>query len=127
MKNCKSFNVVEKSIHVDIPFSKRYVVTYIKKRLLQKVLHKRDKEKKKLDAELTRNPQYIRSRCDGTTWFVKYKLIQRNVRKAEKKIVKTDGKKLCRLTRNRLLLFQTQNIVKNVSDYRLNMKEIDLL
>ena len=108
LKNCRTFNVFPKFIHVDIPFSNRYDVTYIKKRLLKNVLHKRDKEKKKLDAELTRKIQYIRSRCDGITWFVIYKLIQRNVKKAEKKIVGTHRKKLCDLTRNRSLSFQTE-------------------
>ena len=108
-------------------FSNRYDVTYIKKRLLKNVLHKRDKEKKKLDAELTKKIQYIRSRCDGITWFVIYKLIQRNVKKAEKKIVETHRKKLCDLTRNQSLPFQTEYIITNLSDYRLNTEEIDLL
>ena len=56
-----------------------------------------------------------------------YKLIQRNVKKAEKKIVETHRKKLCNLTRNRSLPFQTEDTVKNLSDYRLNTEEIDLL
>ena len=126
-KNCKSFNIFQKSIHVDIPFSNRYVVTYIKKRLLEKVLHKRDKEKKKPDAGLTRKTQYIRSRCNGTNPFVIYEQIQRNVKKTEKKIVETDRKKLCHLTRNRSLPVQTEDIVTILSDYRPNTKEIDLL
>ena len=66
LKNCKTFNVVPK-FNVHIPFSNRYDVTYIKKRLLKKVPHKRNKEKKKLDVELTKKIQYIRSRCDGIT------------------------------------------------------------
>ena len=110
LKNCLTFNVFPKFIHVDIPFSNRYDVTYIKKRLLKNALHKRDKEKKKLDADLTKKIQYIRSRCDGITWFVIYKLIQRNIKKAVKKIVKTHRKKLCNLTRNRPLPFQTEDI-----------------
>ena len=86
----------------------------------------RDKEKKKLEAE-SRKIQYIRSGCDATTRFVINKLIQRNVKKAEIKIVETDRKKLCHLTRNRSLPFQREDIVKNVSDFRLNPEEIDLL
>ena len=124
LKNCRTFNVFPKFIHVDIPFSNRYDVTYIKKRLLKNVLHKRDKEKKKLDAELTKKIQYIRSRCDGITWFVIYKLIQRNVKKPEKKIVEAHRKKLCDLTRNRSLPFQAEDITKKFSDYRLNIEEI---
>ena len=88
-----------KFIHVDIKFSNRYNVTYIKKRLLKNVLHKHDKEKKNYDAELTKKIQYIRSRCDGITWLVIYRLIQRNVKKAEKKIVEAYRKKLCVLTK----------------------------
>ena len=127
MKNCRIFNVFPKFIHVGGPFSNRYGVTYIKKHLLKNVLHKRDKGKKKLDAELIKKIQYIRSRCDGITWFVIYKLIQRNVKKAEKKIVETHRKKLCDLTRNRSLPFQTEDITTNLSDYRLNTEEMDLL
>ena len=117
-----------KFIHVDIKFSNRYNVTYIKKRLLKNVLHKHDKEKKNYDAELTKKIQYIRSRCDGITWFVIiHKLIQRNITKAEKKIVESHRKKLCDLTRNRSLPFQTEDIIINLSDYRWNTEEIDLL
>ena len=126
LKNCRTFNVFPKFIHVDMPFSNRYNVTYIKKRLLKNVLHKCNKEKKKLDTELTKKIQYIRSRCDGITWFVIYKLIQRNVKKAEKKIIETRRKKLCNLTRNRSLPFETEDII-NLSDYRLNTEEMDLL
>ena len=122
LKNCRTFNVFPKFIHVEVPFSNRYDVTYIKKRLLKNVLHKRDKEKKKLDAELTKKIQYIRSRCDGIQIQ-----IQRNVKKAEKKIVETHGKKLCDLTRNCSLPFQTEDVITNLSDYRLNTEEIDLL
>ena len=89
LKNCRTFNVFPKFIHVDMPFSNSYDVTYIKKRLLKNVLHKHDKEKKKLAAELTRKIQYIRSRCYCITWFVIYKVIQKNVKKAEKKIIET--------------------------------------
>ena len=60
-------------------------------------------------------------------WFVIYKPVQRNVKKAQKKIVETQGKKLCHLTRNRSLTFQTEDIVKTLSDYRLNTEEIELL
>ena len=57
LKKCRTFNAFPKFIHIDIPFSNRYDVTYIKVSLLKFVLHKRDKEKKKLDAELTRKTQ----------------------------------------------------------------------
>ena len=84
-------------------------------------------EKKKLDAELTKKIHYIRSRCDGITWFVVYKLIQRNVKKAEKKIVEAHRKKLCDLTRNRSLPYEAEDIITNLSDYCLNTEETDLL
>ena len=94
---------------------------------MKNVLHKRDKEKKKLNAELTKKIQYIRSRYDGITWFVIYKLIQINVKKGERKIVEAHRKKLCNLTRNRSLPFQAEDIIINLSDYRLNTEEIVLL
>ena len=82
--------------------------------------------KKKLDTELTKKIQYIRSRCDGTTWFVIYRLIQRNVKKAEKNIVETHRKKSCDITKNRSLPL-TDDVITNLSDYRLNTEEINLL
>ena len=63
----------------------------------------------------------------SVTWFVIYKLIQRNIRKEEKTIVETHRKKLCDLTRNRSQPFQTEDIMTNLSDYRLNTEEINLL
>ena len=54
-------------------------------------------------------------------------LIQRNVKKPEKKIIETHRKKLCDLTRYRSLPFQTEDIITNLSDYRFNTEEIDLL
>ena len=121
LRNCRTFNIFPKFIHVDIPFSNRYDVTYIKKRLLKNALHKRDKEKKKLDTELTKKIQYIRSICDGITWFVIYKLIQRNVKKAEKKIVETQRIKLCDLTRNRSLPFPN----RGYNNKFIRLSEID--
>ena len=49
------------------------------------------------------------------------------LRKERKKIIKTHRKKLCDLTRNRSLPFQTEDIITNLSDYQLNTEEIDLL
>ena len=77
-----------------------------------------DKENKKLDAAVTKKIQYVRSRCDSIAWFVIYKLMQRNVKKGEKKIIETHRKKLCDLTRNRSLPFQTEDIITNLSDYQ---------
>ena len=57
LKNCRTLNVLPKFIHVDMAFSNRYDVTYIKKRFQKNVLHKRDKEKKMLDEELTKKIQ----------------------------------------------------------------------
>ena len=62
----------------------------------------------------------MRSRCDGITWFVIYKLIKRNVKKTEKKILDTHRKKLCDLTRNKSLSFPAEDIITNLSDYRLS-------
>ena len=53
-----------------------------------------DKENKKLDAAVTKKIQYVRSRCDGIAWFVIYKLMQRNVKKGEKKNHKNTQKKV---------------------------------
>ena len=44
-----------------------------------------------------------------------------------KKIIETRREKPCDLTRNRSLPFQTQDKMKNLSDYRLNTQGIDLL
>ena len=43
------------------------------------------------------------------------------------KIVETRRKKLYDLTRNKLLTFQAEDIVTNLSDYRMNTEEIHLL
>ena len=104
-----------KFIHVDIKFSNRYNVTYIKKRLLKNVLHKHDKEKKNYDAELTKKIQYIRSRCDGITWFVIYRLIQRNVKKAEENCRSIQKEVMCLNKKSRSLPFQAEDIITKLS------------
>ena len=43
LKNWRTLNIFLKFIHLDIPFSNGYDVTYIKKRILKNALHKRDK------------------------------------------------------------------------------------
>ena len=63
----------------------------------------------------------------GVTLFVIHKLLQRNVNKAEKKIVQTHRKMLCDLKRNRSLPFQARDIITDLSDHRLNTEEIDFL
>ena len=93
----------------------------------RKEIHKCNKQKKKLDAELIKKIQYIRSRCDGITWFVIHDSIQRNIKKAGMKIVETRRKKLYDLTRNKSLPFQAEDIVTNLSDYRMSTEEMDLL
>ena len=55
------------------------------------------RKRKSKEKQLTRKIQYIGPRCDGITWFVIYKLIERNVRKAGKKIVQTHRKQSCDL------------------------------
>ena len=94
---------------------------------MKNVLYKRDKDKKRLDAELIKNIQYIRSKYDGVTWFVIHKLIQWNVKRAEERILETHRKMLCDLTRSRSVPFEAEDTITNLSEYCLNKEEIDLL
>ena len=111
----------------DIPLSNRSDVRSIKERLLKNDLHKRCREQNNLHIDLEKKIQFIRSRCDGITWFLLYKSIQRNVKKEESNILKSHQKKLRNLTRNRMLPFEPYDVVTNLSKYQLNADEMDLL
>ena len=111
----------------DIPLSNRSDVRSIKERLLKNDLHKRCQEQNNLHIDLEKKIQFIRSRCDGITWFLLYKSIQRNVKKEESNILKSHQKKLRNLTRNRMLPFEPYDVVTNLSKYQLNADEMDLL
>ena len=94
---------------------------------MKNALHKRCREQKNLHVDLEKKIQFIRSRCDGITWFLLYKSIQRNVKKEESNILKTHQKKLRNLTRNTMLPFEPYDVVTNLSKYQLNVDEMDLL
>ena len=94
---------------------------------MKNALHKRCREQKNLHVDLEKKIQFIRSRCDGITWFLLYKSIQRNVKKEESNILKTHQKKLRNLTRNTILPFEPYDVVPNLSKDQLNVKEMDLL
>ena len=111
----------------DIPLENRSDVRSIKERLLKNDLHKRCREQNNLHIDLEKKIQFIRSRCDGITWFLLYKSIQNNVKKEESNILKSHQKKLRNLTRNRMLPFEPYDIVTNLSKYQLNTDEMDLL
>ena len=89
--------------------------------------HKRCQEQKNLPVDLEKKIQFIKSRCNGITWFLLYKSIQRNAKKEGSNILKTHQKKLRNLTRNTMLPFELDDVVTNLSKYRLNVGEIDLL
>ena len=94
---------------------------------MKNALHKRCREQKNLNADLEKKIQFIRSRCDGITWFLLYKSIQRNVTKEENNILKTHQKKLRNLTRSTMLSYQPYDVLTNLSKYQLNEDEMDLL
>ena len=110
-KNCKTFNIFPKFIQFDIPLANRSDIRSIKKRPLKNALHKRCLEQKNLHIDLKKKIQSIRSRCDGITWFLLYKSIQRNVKKEESNIFKNHQKKLHNLTRNRMLAFDLNHMM----------------
>ena len=111
LKNCKTLNVFPKFIQFDIPLANRSGVRSIKKQLLKNALHKRCREEKDWHIDLKKKIQFIRSRCDGITWFLLYKSIQRNVKKEESNIFKNHQKKLHNLTRNRMLAFDLNHMM----------------
>ena len=111
----------------DITSINRSDIRSIKKQLLKNALRKRCREQKNLHVDLEKKFQFIRSRCDGITWFLLCKSIQRNVKKEESNILKAHQKKLRNLTRNTTLPFEPYDVVTNLSKYQLSVNEMDLL
>ena len=94
---------------------------------MKNALHKRCREQMNLHIDLKKKIQFIRCRCNGITWFLLYKSIQRNVKKEESNILKSHLKKLRNLTRNRMLPFDPYDLVTNLSKYQLKVDKMDLL
>ena len=97
---------------------------------MKNALHKRCQGQKNLHVDLNlhvdpeKKIQFIRSRSDGITRFFLYKSIQRNVKKEENNILKTDHEKLRNHTKNTMLPLQPFDVVTNLSKYQLNVEEI---
>ena len=99
----------------------------IRKRLLRGAIHKRCKEKSKLE-KVNNNLMFeIRKKFQPVDWHILTKSIERNVDNATKTIIETHAKKLRNLTKNNATPFKKDDVITNLSSYVLSDEENDLL
>ena len=110
LKNCQAY-VYPKFLAFNIPHSNRTDDEAIRKRLLKSAINRR-KEHLKLTL---------------VDFFILNKAIHKNCQDVVNAIVKTHHKKLQNLTKNEVLPFRNNEVITNLSNYRLSNNEASLL
>ena len=127
LNNCKKFGVIPKFLYFNLPYTNNNDAKAIRRRLLRSALRKRNKEKRSIKNDLDNHVIEMRKLLTGFEWYTLYKSIQKNVEKKRTKIIETHEKKLVNLTHNKILPFQHEDIITNLSSYQLTEEELGLL
>ena len=90
--------------------------------LLRGAINKQRYEKQKLEKELERLKTNVRSLVTGIDWCIIWRSIHNHVCKKRKKILPTQEKKLKNLTFNKVIPFNCDDIVKNLSTLNFQLR-----
>ena len=127
LRNCDTFNVVPKFLCFNIPHSSWFEQKSIRRRLLKSAIRRREKEKLQLVNTLKHHEEFVRKTLTSIDMFLLRKCITQNVDKMVKESIKTHQKKLQDLTKNFSLPFNPDEVIKNLSSYKLSDEENDIL
>ena len=92
---------------------------------MRSALRKRNPEKLKLDKELNHLKSEMRNAINGIEWHLLIQAIQRNVEHRNIQVVKTHEKKLSNLTHNKVLQFPPDDVITNLSSYKISHEEAE--
>ena len=127
LRNCQNFRVFPKFLSYNLPHSNAHDTKAIRKRLLRGALRKREAERRKLDQNLSAAVAKIRCALSGLDWFIVKRCILKNVKLAEARYIGVHDKKLRALTKNSELPFSEDEILTNLSGYKLSKDEAQVL
>ena len=127
LKNCQAYNVYPKFLAFNIPHSNRTDDEAIRKRLLKSAINRRRKEHLKLTKDLEVIKGNLSLILTLVDFFILNKAIHKNCQDVVNAIVKTHHKKLQNLTKNEVLPFRNNEVITNLSNYRLSDNEASLL
>ena len=127
LKNCQSFNVTPKFLSFRLPHASSHDTKSIRKRLLRGAIRKRNREIHALHANLEKLSATLRNHLSSLEWYILKSSVNRNVERAASSVVETHRKKMCQLTKNTILPFVADDVVKNLSSTKLTDDERNLL
>ena len=119
--------VVPKFLCFNLPYTNQNDSKAIRRRLLRSAVRKRTNEKFKIKQDLEEQSKVIKKVVTSIEWAVIERSILKNVEKRRTTIVKTHQKKLKNLSKNFTLPFTSNEVITNLSNYKLSHMENDLL
>ena len=122
LKNCQAYNVNLKFLAFNIPHSNRTDEEGIRKRLLKSAINRRRKEHLKLTNDLEVIKGNLNLILTSVDFFIWNKAIHKNCQDV---VHRKD--ELQNLTKNEVLPFRNNEIITNLSNYRLSDNEASLL
>ena len=125
--NCRKLGVIPKFLFFNLPYTNNNDAKAFRKRLLRSALRKRNHEKLKLDKELNNLKSKIRNIINGIKWYLLIQAIQKTVKHRNIQIAKTYEKKLSNLTHNKVLPFTPDDVITNLSSYKISHEEANIL
>ena len=108
-----------KSLSFNLPHTNNNNEKAFCKRLLRSAFHTRNYEKLKLDKEMNNLKSKMRNTINGIEWQLLIQAIQKNVKHRNNQIAKTNEKKLSNLTRKKVLPFTPDDVITNLSLYKI--------
>lgn len=127
LQNCQLYGVYPKFLCYNLPSCNSFDARAIRKRLLRSAIHKRNKEKHKLEKECTKARSDIHCIVSGIDYYIIEKSVQRNVEEFVNKTLLAHERKLRNLTNNAIVPFTKDEVISNLSTYTLSNDESDLL
>ena len=127
LKNCQTFNVTPKFLIFKLPPQHNGDIKFIQKHLLKSAILRRNKEMVKLEIDLQRTTQNIRSNLSALDFYILQSATRKNVLATEKHLIRKHEKKLQNLTKNRVTPFKSEDTIINRSSYKCTKEELDIL
>ena len=119
--------VIPKFLFFNLPYTNNNDAKAFRKRLLRSALRKRNHEKLKLDKELNNLKSEIRITINGIEWYLLIQAIQKNVKHRNIQIAEIHEKKLSNSTHNKVLPFTPDDVITNLSSYKISHEEANIL
>ena len=124
LKNCQTFNVTPKFLIFKLPPQHDGDIKFIQKHLLKSAILRRNKELVKLEIDLRKTAQNMRTNLSAFDFYILHSATKKNVVAAEKHLIRKHEKKLQNLTKNKSTPFKSEDTIINRSSYEHDIKYV---